>query len=276
MKAIAILVALQQYIINSCIEAAGGQLFPCVKQSVYAVVITADGREYFGANWMTSCDVTVCPRIEQGRTDYELCGTICGQGTEFHAERQAMWSAYYDGADLTGAEVFITGHTYCCDTCRAAMHAEGITFAASLDSGKYYERGEETMVEVIHIDKMTVDSIDIIFDDAPQALVWHRTKMYDEYICFRDGRTTRYNTWHKDGVIYETYHYNKPTYNIYNEPTTVPVLVDHPVGFTFTDGFGELKCALYGAHTAIELLPLIVPEFDEYDFSSDLDEFINF
>lgn len=138
MDAIAIIIALKQYIINNCIEAAGGQLFPCVKQSVYAVVITADGREYFGANWMTSCDVTVCPRILANTTSYELCDTVCGQGTEFHAERQAMWSAYYDNADLVGAEVFITGHTYCCDTCRAAMFEEGITYAASLDSGRHY------------------------------------------------------------------------------------------------------------------------------------------
>jgi cytidine deaminase len=144
---IATIAAIRQHIISSCIEAAGGQLFPCVKQSVYAVVITADGRAYYGANWMTSADVTICPRILANTTSYELCSTVCGQGTEFHAERQAMWSALYDGADLTGAEVFITGHTYCCDTCRAAMYEEGITYAASIDSGIYYERGETTMEE---------------------------------------------------------------------------------------------------------------------------------
>jgi cytidine deaminase len=145
---IATIAALRQHIISSCIEASGGQLFPCTKQSVYAVVITADGRAYYGANWMTASDVTICPRILANTTSYELCSTVCGQGTEFHAERQAMWSALYDDADLTGAEVFITGHTYCCDTCRAAMLEEGIIYAGSLDSGRYYGRGESDMIEV--------------------------------------------------------------------------------------------------------------------------------
>ena len=149
MRTLAIIVALRQHIITECLKASGGQLFPCVKQSVYACVITADGRAYYGANWMTASDVTICPRILANTTSYELCATVCGQGTEFHAERQAMWSVYYDGADLTGAEMFITGHTYCCDTCRAAMFAEGITYAASLDSGKYYERGVDTMKETL-------------------------------------------------------------------------------------------------------------------------------
>ena len=45
MSTLAIIAAIRQYIINSCIEAAGGQLFSCVKQSVYAVVITADGHD---------------------------------------------------------------------------------------------------------------------------------------------------------------------------------------------------------------------------------------
>jgi hypothetical protein len=149
MNTIAIIAAIRQHIITECILASGGQLFPCVKQSVYACVITADGRAYYGANWMTSSDVTICPRILANTTSYELCATVCGQGTEFHAERQAMWSAMYDDANLVGAEMFIVGHTYCCDTCRAAMFAEGITYAASLDSGKHYERGVDTMKEML-------------------------------------------------------------------------------------------------------------------------------
>ena len=180
MKTIAIIAAIRQYIINSCIEAADGQLFPCVKQSVYAVVITADGNEYFGANWMTSSDVTICPRILANTTSYELCATVCGQGTEFHAERQAMWSAYYDGADLTGAEIFITGHTYCCDTCRAAMYEEGITYTASLDSGKSYERGVETMKEMLPAPPTEI-IIDIDYTDYMQ---WVTIAIHGESVKF--------------------------------------------------------------------------------------------
>jgi hypothetical protein len=142
MKTIAIIAALRQYIIAKAYEGAEAWL-PCIKQRVYAVVVLPNGEMYFGANWMTVGDIEICPRIAAGVASYELCAEVCGQGTEFHAERQAIWAAYYAQEDienfsLKGAEVFIVGHTYCCDTCKAAMISEGIVFAASLDSGISY------------------------------------------------------------------------------------------------------------------------------------------
>jgi tRNA(Arg) A34 adenosine deaminase TadA len=83
-----------------------------------------------------------------GISSYEPCTTHCFQGPDFHAERQAIWAAYYenDNLDLTGAEMFITGHVMCCTTCCQAMFEEGIVYAGSLDSGKSYSRGTDTLV----------------------------------------------------------------------------------------------------------------------------------
>ena len=137
MKAISIIIAIRQHIISECYAMADGW-FPCIKQKVYAALVTADGEIYYGANWMTVGDIEVCPRIAQKQTGYELCASVCGQGTEFHAERQAIWSTLYSGASTVGASLYITGHTYCCDSCKAGMIEAGVVFAGSLDSGTYY------------------------------------------------------------------------------------------------------------------------------------------
>lgn len=179
MLAIAILIACRQHIIAKAYEGAEAWL-PCIKQRVYAMIILPNGEAYYGANWMTVGDVEICPRVAAGVTSYELCATICGQGTEFHAERQAMWSAYYDKADLTGAEVFITGHTYCCDTCRAAMYEEGITYAASLDSGKSYERGVTTMEEANDWTIVSEESVQLI---ALQSIIWDNCMGGYSHMC---------------------------------------------------------------------------------------------
>jgi len=258
---IAIIAAIRQHIISSCIEAAGGQLFPCVKQSVYAVVITADGRAYYGANWMTSADVTICPRILANTASYELCSTVCGQGTEFHAERQAMWSALYDGADLTGAEMFITGHTYCCDTCRAAMYEEGITYAASIDSGKYYERGETTMKEQL---PAPPEEIFINLNDFKTVMAFVATAKAEHVKLYKHGQTQYTDIFHDGKELYSNTKRQRHTYNIYGEPTFVYDDIRHFEGY-IVDGFGILK----GAATSIELQPL---QFSDFEFDvTDID-----
>ena len=137
METIAIIAAIRQYIVAES-YAMADNWFSCIKQRVYAVLVTAEGECHYGANWMTVSDIDVCPRVTQGRKDYELCATICGQGTEFHAERQAIWSTLYSGASTVGASIYIVGHTYCCETCIAGMVDAGVSFAGSLDSGKTY------------------------------------------------------------------------------------------------------------------------------------------
>ena len=147
MEAIAILVALRQFIIAGAVEACGPYKAACVKQEVFACLIQADGTVSFGNNAMAIA-IETCPRVQYGITSYEPCTTHCFQGPDFHAERQAIWAAYYenDNLDLTGAEMYLTGHVMCCDTCRQAMFEEGIVYAASLDSGKSYTRGSDTMI----------------------------------------------------------------------------------------------------------------------------------
>ena len=127
--------AMKQYIIDGC-NAVAGDLVPCVKQPVYALIITTDGKEHFGSNWMTNSNVTVCPRVElncPSGQGYELCKEVCNQ--DFHAERFAISLCT---SDTTDATLYLTGHTYCCDDCIAAMKAAGIKTAVVLDSGKVY------------------------------------------------------------------------------------------------------------------------------------------
>ena len=266
MRTLAIIVALRQHIITECIKASGGQLFPCVKQSVYACVITADGRAYYGANWMTAADVTICPRVLANTTSYELCATVCGQGTEFHAERQAMWSAYYDGADLTGAEMFITGHTYCCDTCRAAMYDNGITYAASLDSGKYYERGVDTMKEMLPAPPEEI-ILDLNFDDHVSAMQWVITEHARLIKLYAHGQTEYCDVYHDGTELYSWTKKQRHTYNIYGEPTFVYDEFKHHEG-VIIEWHGKDVGINKGAFTAIELRPYVAPDIpflDELD-----------
>ena len=122
-------------------DVRAGTLYPCLKQQVYACLETASGERFYGANWMLNNTVTVCPRVTEGcatGTGYELCETVCGQGPDYHAERQAISACLEADADTTGGTVYLTGHTYCCDTCTAAMIEAGITKAVMLDTGEVF------------------------------------------------------------------------------------------------------------------------------------------
>ena len=126
-------------IIAMCNEVAGPELRPCIKQSVYAMLVTVEGVEFFGANWMSNGEVTVCPRVERNcpsGTGYELCSEVCNQ--EFHAERAAIDACIGAGHSPAGSVVYVVGHTYCCDGCIEAMTLNGVASAIVLDSGKVY------------------------------------------------------------------------------------------------------------------------------------------
>lgn len=125
----------KNYIIAGC-NAVSGDLVPCVKQPVYALIVATNGTHHFGSNWMTNQDVTVCPRVELNCVSgqgYHLCKEVCNQ--DFHAERFAIQLCT---SDTAGATLYLTGHTYCCDDCIAAMKAAGIAKAIVIDSGKEY------------------------------------------------------------------------------------------------------------------------------------------
>ena len=52
---------------------------------------------------------------------YELCVNVCKQ--LHHAEVDAILSAT---EDITGADIYIYGHTRCCDDCAAKIKKAGI------------------------------------------------------------------------------------------------------------------------------------------------------
>lgn len=132
-----------EYIINNCNAIAAGMI-PCIKQSVYAMLVTVDGREFFGANWMTNAGLTVCPRVTLKCVTgegYHHCTETCNQ--EFHAEPAAINACINAGYSVEGATVYVVGHTVCCDNCQATMAKEGVKDALVLDSGKHYFFGKE-------------------------------------------------------------------------------------------------------------------------------------
>lgn len=94
---------------------------PCAKQTVRATIVTIDGETFVGEN---DCEnpQTVCPRagLPTG-TGYELCKSICRQTG--HAEINAIRKA---GALARGATLYLEGHTYACNDCKAAASRAGI------------------------------------------------------------------------------------------------------------------------------------------------------
>lgn len=131
---------MKNYIINNTLTAAkGSTLKPCIKQEVFAMLVTSEGKEYFGANWMTNDELSVCPRVtanSKSGEDYHFCVDICNQ--LFHAERFAMQACEAYNDSLVGATVYVTGHTYCCKYCIAAMAHAGVRRAVVIDSGMEY------------------------------------------------------------------------------------------------------------------------------------------
>lgn len=130
---------MREYIIDTCNTIAGPNLQPCIKQSVYAMLVTVDGKEFFGANWMSCNGLTVCPRVtanSKSGEDYHFCKDICNQ--EFHAEAAAVQACELAGEPTLGATVYVVGHTFCCDGCIACMTTAGVKHAFVLDSEKLY------------------------------------------------------------------------------------------------------------------------------------------
>jgi cytidine deaminase len=112
-------------------------LYPCLKQQVYACLETTEGERFYGANWMLNNTVVECPRLKfESGTRYDLCESECGQGTDYHAERQAINACLEAGADTEGAVMYLTGHTYCCDDCTYAMLDAKVSRVVLLDTDK--------------------------------------------------------------------------------------------------------------------------------------------
>lgn len=96
----------------------------CAKQRVVATIVTPDGFTYVGEN-LCENPQTVCPRDAAGYKTgegYELCKSICNQGS--HAEVAAINLA---GDACSGSTLYLTGHTYACDSCKSAAFGAGIS-----------------------------------------------------------------------------------------------------------------------------------------------------
>ena len=126
----------KEYIIAGCKTYSGGRA-PCIKRSVYCVIVSEDNKHVFGSNWMNNKFVLECPRADSPTgEDYHLCKQICRQDS--HAETDALIKATKLEVITHGAVLYLTGHSYCCDACLRAMKASGIKLVICMDSDKEY------------------------------------------------------------------------------------------------------------------------------------------
>ena len=102
-------------------------------------VIVKDGKIFgIGANGSNYHEEHECERVIRGSKsgqDYELCE---GCHPKNHGEQSAIADArdHHDGADLTGAEVYLWGHWWCCESCWKAMLDNGITTVHLLEGSE--------------------------------------------------------------------------------------------------------------------------------------------
>lgn len=98
--------------------------YPCAKQTVTAKLVCPDGTVFTDTNWCHN-NVQKCPRevnhMESGQ-GYDLCRTVCRQ--EGHAEVNVCHKAE---GHTQGAVLYLTGHTYVCDHCKAILAMHGVT-----------------------------------------------------------------------------------------------------------------------------------------------------
>lgn len=94
---------------------------PCAKQSVIAMVVCTNGQRFVSTNY-TMRPQAVCPRAGMRTGEgYEMCRDICQQAG--HAEVNALRLA---GAAASGGTLYLSGHSYICESCQGAADAAGI------------------------------------------------------------------------------------------------------------------------------------------------------
>jgi deoxycytidylate deaminase len=92
----------------------------CAKQETIAVIINGDNI-VVGSNWCINPQES-CPRKDLPTgIGYDLCRNICKQHN--HAESDACKKA---GELANGADLYLIGHYYCCENCKAIMSLSGI------------------------------------------------------------------------------------------------------------------------------------------------------
>jgi deoxycytidylate deaminase len=94
---------------------------PCAKQTVTATIVAENGNMYISTNYCLTPQA-ICPRADLPTGEgYELCKDICRQVG--HAEVNAIKLA---GSDSVEATLYLSGHTYACDSCKKAAKEAGI------------------------------------------------------------------------------------------------------------------------------------------------------
>lgn len=93
----------------------------CAKKVVRCVIVTKEGKAYFGENNCLNPQEK-CPR-EPGE-GYEKCTSICQQTG--HAEINALKRASVD--NLGGATAYLIGHHHYCRACQLALFSAGVKY----------------------------------------------------------------------------------------------------------------------------------------------------
>lgn len=94
---------------------------PCTRKVVTATLIAENGERFVGTN-CCSAPATPCPRADLPTgVGYETCIAVCRQVG--HAEIVALDLA---GDLARGGVLYVEGHGYACDACKAAAAACGV------------------------------------------------------------------------------------------------------------------------------------------------------
>ena len=93
----------------------------CAKQTTIAI-IENHGQYWIGTNYCDDAQED-CPRTGLATGEgYILCKSVCEQYA--HAEEDACRKA---GVNAKGGTLYLIGHTYCCEPCKAIMESYGIS-----------------------------------------------------------------------------------------------------------------------------------------------------
>jgi deoxycytidylate deaminase len=115
----------------------------CAKQTTVAI-IENHGKYWIGSNWCGHPQES-CPRKDLPTgVGYEKCKDICLQNA--HAEIDACNKA---GDGAFGGTLYLIGHTYCCEPCKARMKDAGIekVVIGELPKGVSYEIEKKNVFE---------------------------------------------------------------------------------------------------------------------------------
>lgn len=104
----------------------------CAKQLTLAIVVKGI-KFWTGSNYCLEPQEK-CPRegVETG-VGYHLCTDVCKQTG--HAEVMACAAA---GDEAEGADLYLIGHTYCCENCLRVMKDVGIKRVFIMDGNGGY------------------------------------------------------------------------------------------------------------------------------------------